>query len=169
MDPNRRHGATGALLDEYERALRDLKECTGLFEDKDLHVIVDPLTTDERCRSVQTVLTHVVSSAYSYAVYIGNHRGMALQRPQPALRDSSTAYFEDLDQAFAFTCKVLEQVPDTALEEPDETRKIKTTWKQTYDIEQMMEHAIVHLLRHRRQLEGFRLLLDKDPTLTGQR
>jgi hypothetical protein len=30
-----------------------------------------------------------------------------------------------------------------------------TGWGQHYDIEQMMEHAIVHVLRHRRQVEKF--------------
>ncbi|WP_118976419.1 DinB family protein [Taibaiella koreensis] len=161
MIPYRRQGATGALLDEYERALHDLKQCILLFDDKELVVIADPLTADEQCRSVQTVLTHVVSCAYSYAVYIGNLRGMALQRPLPTLRHGSAAYLEDLDQVFAFTCGILEQVPDTALEEPDEAAKIRTAWQQIYDIEQMMEHAIVHVLRHRRQLEGFRIVLDK--------
>ena len=28
-------------------------------------------------------------------------------------------------------------------------------WRQQYDVEQLFEHAIVHVLRHRRQIERF--------------
>ncbi len=31
--------------------------------------------------------------------------------------------------------------------------KVTTRWQTEYDIEQMLEHAIVHILRHRRQVE----------------
>jgi hypothetical protein len=31
-----------------------------------------------------------------------------------------------------------------------------TSWGQLYDIEQLMEHAIVHVLRHRRQIEQYK-------------
>ena len=34
-------------------------------------------------------------------------------------------------------------------------KEIDVNWSQGYDIEQLLEHAIVHLLRHRRQLERF--------------
>lgn len=36
-----------------------------------------------------------------------------------------------------------------------EAIKIDTRWKVTYDFEQLLEHAIVHILRHRRQVENF--------------
>ena len=45
------------------------------------------------------------------------------------------------------------------LEQPDNSLKIKSGWGQSYDIEQMTEHAIVHVLRHRRQIEKFKQLL----------
>jgi len=37
----------------------------------------------------------------------------------------------------------------------DDIEKVKmpTPWGTTYTLEQMLEHAIVHLLRHRRQVE----------------
>ena len=31
-------------------------------------------------------------------------------------------------------------------------------WGVTYNLEQLLEHAIVHILRHRRQIEKFMLL-----------
>lgn len=30
---------------------------------------------------------------------------------------------------------------------------MRTSWQVTYDLEQMLEHAIVHVMRHRRQIE----------------
>ena len=38
-------------------------------------------------------------------------------------------------------------------------KKIVVKWGQTYDPEQLFEHAIVHILRHRRQIERFLLQL----------
>lgn len=38
-------------------------------------------------------------------------------------------------------------------------KKIFTSWNQVYDIEQVTEHAIVHILRHRRQIEKFKIIL----------
>ena len=32
-------------------------------------------------------------------------------------------------------------------------------WSGRYDVEQLMQHAIVHVLRHRRQIERFKMLL----------
>ena len=53
----------------------------------------------------------------------------------------------------------LENVPNNELEELDNAKKIVTQWGQVFDIDQMMEHAIVHILRHRRQIEKFKILL----------
>jgi DNA polymerase III delta prime subunit len=68
-------------------------------------------------------------------------------------------YLDDLDGVFNFTEKVLEAFNDDDLEEFDNALKIKPGWGQLYDIEQMMEHAIVHILRHRRQIEKFKVQL----------
>jgi uncharacterized damage-inducible protein DinB len=32
---------------------------------------------------------------------------------------------------------------------------IHSSWEVTYNLEQLLEHAIVHILRHRRQVERF--------------
>jgi len=34
---------------------------------------------------------------------------------------------------------------------------IPSRWGVTYNLEQLLEHAIVHILRHRRQIEKFML------------
>lgn len=148
-----RQGAIGALLDEYEKAIADLKEVITTIPDEVLTVIVDPHTADENCRSVQTILSHVVSSAYGYATSIYNLKGHPLKRPDKTFHVTVQAYIEDLTNAFDFTVKVLHRFSDNELEEFDDELKIKAGWGQVYDVEQMAEHAIVHVLRHRRQIE----------------
>ncbi len=159
MTTQYRKGATGAILDEYERAIAALKVCIGDIRDADWSAIVDPDTADENCRSMQTIMTHVVSSAYSYATYIGQSKGQDVERPERQFRQSAGAYARDLDDAFAFTVAVFATIDDSELERFEEGHKIHTRWGQAYDIEQMMEHAIVHILRHRRQIERLKPLL----------
>jgi hypothetical protein len=54
----------------------------------------------------------------------------------------------------AYTAETLEgkwQLTDEEIQKAE----IKVTWGSVYDIEQIIEHAIVHILRHRRQVEKF--------------
>ena len=69
---------------------------------------------------------------------------------------SSKEYHNDLENLILYTIETFESIQDFELEEFDEDKKIKTSWGQVYDIEQMMEHAVVHVLRHRRQIEKFK-------------
>lgn len=150
---NPRTGAIGALLDEYERALTDLKRVIKKISDEQLMLIIDPHTKDENCRSIQTILSHVVSSGFGYATSIHNLKGHQKKRPDKVFHLSFKEYINDLGAVLDFTEQVLNEFKDDELEENNEARKIKTGWGQTYDVEQMMEHAIVHILRHRRQIE----------------
>ena len=40
-------------------------------------------------------------------------------------------------------------------EEDQSAMHIQSGWGQVYDFEQLFEHAIVHVMRHRRQIERF--------------
>lgn len=154
-----RTGAIGALLNEYERAISDLKAVMLTIPDQALTTIVDPDTKDENCISVQSVLSHVVHSGYSYATSIYNYKGHHKERPDKVIYFTIAAYISALDNAFKFTEAVLKECKDDDLEQKDNALKMRTGWGQLYDIEQLMEHAIVHILRHRRQLEKFKLIL----------
>lgn len=156
MNKTIRTGATGAILDEYERAISDLKAIIRMLPDVHLTLITDPKTPDENCRSVQTILSHVVHSGYGYATSIYNLKGHNHTRPEKAYHNTIQDYINDLDQVFRFTENVFGEISDAELEQMDDALKIHTSWGQVYDIEQMMEHAIVHILRHRRQIERIR-------------
>lgn len=147
-----RTGAIGALLDEYERAINDLKAVIKTIPEKALPIITDPDTSDENCVSIQAILTHVVHSGYGYAISINNLNEAAMTRAPKAFHFTIQQYYEDLDKVFSVTESVLSKIDDSEIEQFDNALKI-TAWRQLYDIEQMMEHAIVHILRHRRQIE----------------
>ncbi|MFT3908005.1 MAG: DinB family protein [Ferruginibacter sp.] len=156
MDVVKRKAAVTAFLDEYKKAIAELQYVIADVTAAELIMIADPLTTNPECTSIQTVLTHVVSSGFSYCVYIQNHRGIDSKRPQPKFRLSANEYSDDLDKMLAYTNEAFTDIYDDELEEGKQEKKIASRWGQYYDIEQMMEHAIVHILRHRRQVVNFK-------------
>ena len=151
----RDNGAIGALLDEYEKAINELIVVIKNISNVQLSIIVDHQTKDEDCRSIQTILTHVVRAGYAYATYARNHQGENLSFQKPNHLDSSNKYVIALKEMFRFTEALFEDYPNITLEETDNSSKMLVSWGQFYDVEQLMEHAIVHILRHRRQIERF--------------
>jgi len=154
-----RQGAIGALLDEYERAIDDLQQVITDISDVELATIVDNKTNDARCKSVQTILSHVVSAGRGYAVYIRQLKGQKIDYPGNIFHQAVNDYKKDLDQLFIFTVDTFKDINENDLEQFDNDKKIKAFWGQVYDIEQITEHAIVHILRHRRQIEKFKIVL----------
>lgn len=149
-----RQGATGALLDLYEQAIADLKITIEHIPDLALTTITDHQTADENCRTIQAILAHVVHSGYGYATYIHNSRGYLVERPEKTFHTTSREYREALTGVFNYTERVFEEIKDHELEQVEDSLKIRTGWGQLYDIEQLMEHAIVHVLRHNRQIKN---------------
>jgi uncharacterized damage-inducible protein DinB len=156
----RDNGAIGALLDEYERAVKELKSTISKLSTSELIEIVDFKTKDGDCKSIQTILSHVVRAGYCYVIEIRKSLGED-QRLVPRRKfESIDEYVQELDLMFAFNEKLFEDYPDIHLEENNNAKKILVAWGQSYDIEQLIEHAIVHVLRHRRQIERFILKLN---------
>lgn len=147
----------GALLDIYEQAIADLRNVIEDVSDEELIVIVDPTTTDDSCKSFQTILSHVVHGGFGYATSVHNLRKPNLQRRSKTFHLTVNEYVQDLADVFKFTSDVFREIKDEDLEQFDAALKIKTGWGQLYDIEQLTEHAIVHILRHKRQIERFKL------------
>lgn len=156
LTPMSQKKAVNALLGEYRNVINALQQViVGISRDH-LTAIVDAHTPDPECVSMQSILSHVVSSGYSYAGYIRKLKKVKDDRPGKVMRLSYEEYRDDLERLMAYTQETFESIEDHELEEFDDDKKIKTTWGQVYDIEQMMEHAVVHVLRHRRQIEKFK-------------
>lgn len=152
-----RQGAVGALLDEYERAISELKDTISTLDEKSFKVIVDNETLDKDCVSIQSILLHVVNSGYGYAIRIRKQFADTLGKDRENIEiNTPHVAYRELEDMFAYTLETLENKSNITHE--DILNNImKVTWGQSYDFEQLIEHAIVHILRHRRQIEIFKL------------
>src|SRR5215471_3762768 len=65
-----RQGAVGALMDEYERAAGELVSILSGITDEEFERIRDTKTQDQDCRSIQTIMRHVIRAGYGYAGYM---------------------------------------------------------------------------------------------------
>ena len=140
-------------MDEYERAAWELRRLVEQIPVEDLVRVVDPGTKDEDCRSAQTVVSHVVNAGYGYADLLRKVFSIPSTRPPKALL-THREFLEQLDAMLAYTAETLEG-RWRMTEQEITSAAIKTGWGVTYDVEQLLEHAVVHVLRHRRQIEKF--------------
>jgi uncharacterized damage-inducible protein DinB len=148
-------GTIKALLDEYRKAINELIAVIKPLSSKEILSIKDDKTTNENCRSVQTILTHVVYAGYGYTNFIENNLGDKKQRRPKQFFENAGDYIRELNGMFDDCERFFMNHPALELEEYDSSKKILTHWGQVYDIDQMMEHAIVHILKHRRQVQRF--------------
>lgn len=148
-------GSLRAILDEYARSIRD-------FEAVLLTIPADRYTertelADDDFTHIQDIMHHTVGAAHSYAYHITRALDK-LDGPFPK-RDYSVDTQEvavaALWEAFDHMVEVLGRIKDWSDNQQAELRFV-SRWKQPYDVEQMLEHAIVHILRHRRQIERWR-------------
>jgi uncharacterized damage-inducible protein DinB len=152
----RNNGEIGALLDEYEKALNELIETINAISEKELTEIIDIETDDEDCKSIQNILTHVVQSGYTYVVEIRKWLGENVEYRNKIKLRTTEEYKSALKEMFEFNEQLFVDYPNLELSENDPQKKINVRWGQNYDAEQLLEHAIVHILRHRRQIEKFK-------------
>lgn len=146
-------GMLMALMEEYRKASYEYCEILNQLSNDDFNRLMDSTTTDPDCKSIQSVTSHVIGSGYGYANYIQllNKKDEAtyngkIESPQKGI--------EGIKQMLDFTENVLNNIADKTTKEIAQW-KFHTSWDVTYDFEQLMEHAIVHVLRHRRQVENF--------------
>ena len=148
-----RKGAVGAMMDEYERAVVEISDLIAKMDSYDFEAVRDRETKDEDCRSIQTVMRHVARAGYGYATKIRAAFGEEMPRPEVPLATPSEVRVQ-LAEMMAFTEATLADKWELS-DERIQAVEIPTAWGPTYDLEQMLEHAIVHVLRHRRQIERF--------------
>ena len=117
--------------------------------------VVERDTNDEDCKSIQTILAHVVQSGYTYVVEIRRWLGEKVNYKDNVLLNTIDEYNAALNEMFKFNEELFVDHPNLLMEEYDPNKKINVRWGQQYDVEQLLEHAIVHILRHRRQIEYF--------------
>lgn len=146
-------GAWGALMDEYARAADEL--CRVLEGFSAASYVAERSGNDETTRTPQALAAHVASAARRYADYIRKALGLPFEE-RYTLAPGEVVRPADLRERLAAALRYTEQALDP-MRGWDEARVAKLTfpvrWGPTYDPEMLMEHAVCHLLRHRRQLQ----------------
>jgi len=140
-------------MDEYERATAELTKILESISDEEYARVRDTETKDEDCRSIQTIMTHVVGAGYGYAGMMRDAWGVARaphERVPIARADTPAQLRAMLDYMIA----TLENKWELSEAEMN-AMQMRARWGVVYDFEQIFEHAIVHISRHRRQIERF--------------
>jgi len=149
-------GAMGALMDEYARAAELLCAYVETIDQATFEAereSADPWTVSPRA-----ICAHVRRAAHGYANDIRKARGLPHEPRGPNLPggelvvDAPAALRPALVEALRYTEGALEGLYDAG-EEEVAAIMFAVPWGPTFDPDMLLEHAIVHLLRHRRQLE----------------
>lgn len=146
-----RKGPVGAMMDEYERMTAELVRLLEGISDADYNKIIDPDTSDEDCRSAATIMRHVIRAGYGYAGYMRDAWGVDRggRWDQAVTRTEAIKHLRGMLDYMIATLEGRWDISETESNE----MKMKTRWGVTYDFEQLFEHAIVHIMRHRRQIQ----------------
>jgi uncharacterized damage-inducible protein DinB len=110
-----------------------------------------PASDDPSYRSIEHLAGHVLRSCRNYLIWIGE----CVKRPVTDL-DSETDPVAIAGRSAAFMEEVLAGWRrHLALLDDRELAPVtyQSAWGEPYNIEQMLEHAVVHPMRHRIQLE----------------
>ena len=146
-------GAFGALKDETARAAEDF--CRVIETQSIEKFGKERPSEDPDTVSIRALCAHTIGACRGYAGYIRKARGMPFVerfRFDPTLLSGPRDVRPHLEEAIQY----LEDSVEGLAEMPDKevaALTFQTRWGATYDPEMIMEHGIVHLLRHRRQVE----------------
>ncbi len=145
-------GAMGALMDEYARAAEAFCDVVELLDAPSW--AVEREGPDANTRSPRAVCAHVCAAARRYADYIRKARGLpfieafVLPPGVPAAPHDVRPLLRD---ALQYTEGALDGLHG-ADEETIGRITFQVRWGPTYDPDMLLEHAVMHLWRHRRQL-----------------
>lgn len=147
-------GPLRAILDEYSRAIIDLERVVTAIS-SDRYASKTELS-DKDFSSIGDIMDHVISAGHGYADDIKG----AIEKIDRARQahdyqnDSPATAMSSLWSAFSHMVEVLGGIKDYSENQLAQVR-FTSTWGTEYDLEQILEHAIVHILRHRRQIENW--------------
>lgn len=141
--------AFDACLDEYRRAAKEF--CAVVERFAPATFAAERKSDDPDTVSPLAIGRHVVRGAHGYARYLRKAQALALApfadrvKAQGDVRPALDAEIRYTEESVA---------PMRALSGEDVLKvEFKVSWGPVYNPEILLEHAICHLLRHRRQLE----------------
>jgi hypothetical protein len=140
-------------MDEYARAAAEL--CDLLESIPVDQFLEERDSPDTDTTSIRAIAAHCVNSAFGYSNAIRRVRGAEIDasgRIEKVALSSPAQVRAHLRAALRHTEETLVPLVD-ADAETIIGLTFQSRWGQTYDPESILEHGIVHLLRHRRQIE----------------
>lgn len=140
-----------ALLQEYNKSTEEYIAVLELVSQLQFDQIVDE--NSPRLESIKAITFHTVEAGYIYANYVNAIRPKEWYRYNGVM-DTPIQAISEIRRMLAFTEELFNAIFDKSDEEIEQW-SFETKWGVTYDFEQLMEHAIVHVLRHRRQISNF--------------
>ncbi len=148
-----RSGPFGALMDEYARAADDFCRVVETF-DAARFAAVRP-SDNPNTVSPRAICAHVCGASYRYAYYI--RKALGQDFVERYLMDESRVASPQLVRGLLAEGMLLTEETVEPLREMTAAEVLALSftvrWGPRYDAEMMLEHAVCHLLRHRRQLE----------------
>ncbi len=143
-----RLGAIGALTDEYEKALDELKIVLEAISNESF--LKTDISKEKDFQSIRNIVTHITQSGYTYSNYVRKSFNTNCIEIKFNIESIQQAIIE-INKMFVYHIETFE---NKWLMTDDEMMNtiIKTSWT-TYDLEAIIEHAIVHILRHRLQIQ----------------
>ncbi len=140
-------------MDEYARAAEEFCRVVEGFDPA--RFVAKRASSNPNTLSPHAICVHVCGAAHRYAHYIRKARGADFVErfeQDPSELGSPQDVRTLLAVAILFTESTVEPLLRTS---PEEIQKLSfpVRWGPRYDPEMMLEHAVCHLLRHRRQLE----------------
>ena len=144
-----RYGGARALVLLHELQLRKFLDAWRRAKAAGVAL---PETDDPSYASLETLLKHVLYCARAYMTWICE----VLELPDPEIRPAPEAEVVEAD-AESYLEHVIERWRAPLAEVPEERfyRPAYTTrWNVDYCIDAMLEHAVMHPVRHRCQLEA---------------
>lgn len=141
------YGGAWALVELHARHLRTFLDAWRRAKDAGVAL---PASEDPDCQSLDTLLRHVVGAARGYLAWVCK----VLEQPAPAIEpvpeDLSSApgpYVERLLLAW-------DQPLRTLTQRAADRGVYPSSWGTEYCVDAMLEHAVMHPIRHTFQLEG---------------
>ncbi len=143
-----RSRAVRALVLLHEEHLRRFLQT---WKDAKAAKVALPSTADPAYASLDALGRHVLGASRGYMVWICE----MLKLPDPGIRPApETAVLSEeaesyLEHVLEHWRPPLQDVPDERLETPE----YRSRWQTLYSIDAMLEHAVIHPIRHAFQLE----------------
>ncbi len=147
LPPYRYRGARALVL-LHEQQMR---RCLAVWKEAKAANITLPETADEDYESLETLLRHVLRAAGRYMVWMCKQ----LELPDPDIRPAPELATIEAE-ADGYLEHVLERWRSPLAEVPEEKFEPATyasNWGTPYCIDAMLEHAVMHPMRHAFQLE----------------